>query len=67
MDDIMPFLPTDNIRKIYKPFSEQIISVRKGAFFMKKTSRATTIRQNLTDKYKDNVICFVCAEVVLCR
>lgn len=34
---------------------------------MKNIIKEKEKRQNLTDKFNDNVICVVCLEVVLCR
>mgnify|MGYP003437047507 CR=1 FL=1 len=44
-----------------------MLSVRKGAFFMKKNQKVGTVFLGDTAKRKDNVICYVEAEVVLCR
>ena len=57
----------DQIRKIYKLFSEQISTVQKGAFLMKKTIDQKAKETNIPDKNNDNVICYVFREVILCR
>lgn len=57
----------DKIRENYKLFSEQILTVRKGAFLMRKTTERKAKEHNLTDKHNDNVICYVFREVILCR
>ena len=52
--------------KITSSFLNKYLLFRKE-HFNEKSTKKKAIYQCLTDKHNDNVICFVCLEVVLCR